>query len=75
MTHLFLLHHTREGRIGLCAQEDDPGLGDNAIIARLSLEQTVGLYDDIHESFESSVRRRGLRHPDDGEGDDEPHDG
>lgn len=66
----FLLHHTHEGRVGLCHQDDGAGLGDNAIIARLTFAQTVGLYDDINESFESCVARGQTAHPDD-DGEDE----
>lgn len=62
----FLLHHTSEGRIGLCHADDGAGLGDNAIIARLTFEQTVGLYDDIHETFETCVDRGWHAHPDTG---------
>lgn len=61
----FLLHHTHAGRVGLCHEEDGAELGDNAIIARLTFEQTVGLYDDIHETFETCIAR-GHPHPDDG---------
>ena len=61
----FLLHHTHEGRVGLCHEEDGAELGDNAIIARLTFEQTVGLYDDIHETFETCLHRNGQQHPDD----------
>lgn len=67
----FLLHHTQENRVGLCHEDDGADLGENSIIARLSFEQTVGLYDDIHESFQSCVERGWIKHPDDG-GEDEP---
>ena len=35
-------------------------------IARLTFDQVVGLYDDIHETFETCVHRHGRQHPDDG---------
>lgn len=66
----FLLHHTHEGRVGLCHQDDGAGLGDNAIIARLTFDQVVGLYDDINETFETCAARGEHVHPDD-EGEDE----
>lgn len=64
----FLLHHTREGRPGLCHEDEGGGLDPAVIIARLTFDQTVGLYDDIHETFETCVER-GMRHPGD-DGDD-----
>ena len=69
----FLLHHTGEGRVGLCHADDGHGLADNAILARLTFDQTVGLYDDIHETFESCVARGQHAHPDTGD-DEERHD-
>lgn len=59
----FLLHHTAEGRVGLCHADDGADLGDNAIIARLTFHQTVGLYDDINETFETCVARGQHVHP------------
>ena len=68
MTLTFLLHHTHENRIGLCAAEDGQGLGEDAIIARMSLDEVIGLYDDIDESFGSCIARRQMVHPaDEGE--------
>lgn len=61
----FILHFTHEGRIGLCHADDGHGLGDDAIIARLSFQGAVGLYDDLHESFESCAARGQHAHPDD----------
>lgn len=62
----FLLHHTHEGRVGLCHEDDGAGLGDEAIIARLTFDQVAGLYDDIHETFQTCLERNGQKHPDDG---------
>lgn len=61
---IFLLHHTHEGRVGLCHEDDGACLADNAIIARLTFEQAVGLYDDLHETFETCHKRGQVVHPD-----------
>lgn len=61
----FLLHHTHEGRPGLCAS-DDPALpGEQQVIATLTFEQTVGLLDDIDETLCDCLRRDGVLPEDD----------
>ena len=55
----FLLHHTHEGRIGLCAC-DDPVPPDPAqVIATLTFDQTIGLLDDIDQTLTDCIWRDG----------------
>lgn len=67
---LFLLHHTKEGRIGLCHEDDGHLLPKTTIICAMPFEHVVGLYDDINESFLSLSERIGQQHPDEGGEDD-----
>lgn len=60
----FLLHHTHEGRIGLCAEDDPNPPGEDRIIARLSFEDAVGLGDDLHETLTDCIRLDGTKEDD-----------
>lgn len=61
---LFLLHHTHEDRVGLCASDDPNPPGEQQVIAALSFEQTIGLLDDIDETLADCVRRDGWQEED-----------
>lgn len=63
----FLLHMTHEGRPGLCHERDAGPVPLERHLCWLDLPQVVGLYDDIHETFQTCVDRGDLhQHPDDG---------
>lgn len=63
----FLLHNTHELRVGLCHEDDGAQLPEDAIIARLSFDQVIGLFDDISETFESCAARGVVFHPEEGD--------
>jgi len=55
----FLLHHTAEGRIGICADDDpNPPVGTQ-IIASLTFEEATALMDDMDETLADCLRRDG----------------
>ena len=60
----FLLHYTREGRVGLCHEDDSLVVPETHRICWMSFEQAVGLYDDLHETFETCHKRGQVVHPD-----------
>jgi len=56
----FLLHHTAEGRIGICAEDDlHPPVGTQ-IIASLTFEEATALMDDMDETLTGCLRRDGV---------------
>lgn len=55
----FLLHHTREGRIGLCASDDPVPPATPQVIASLTFDETIGLSDDIDQTLQDCVWRGG----------------
>ena len=61
----YLLHHTHEGRPGLCASDDPHPPGEQQVIAALTFDQTIGLLDDIDETLRDCISRDGWPPDDD----------
>jgi len=56
----FLLHHTREGRPGICADDDPHPPVETQIIASLTFEDATALMDDMDETLADCLRRDGV---------------
>lgn len=56
----FLLHHTAEGRIGVCAEDDPHPPVGTQIIASPTFEEATALMDDMDETLADCLRRDGI---------------